>query len=63
MLQVLCNICCKTASLENCKTDEFGQPVHEDCYVSRLTKKKPFALKVSAEILYFTRTLSCIQAA
>jgi hypothetical protein len=63
MFQVICNICNQSASLENCKTDELGQPVHEGCYVSRLTKKKIPTSKFAVEILHFTRTFSCIPAA
>ena len=32
-----CWICGKTVNLNDCKTDERGQPVHEECYVARLT--------------------------
>ena len=32
---VLCSLCSKVVELENCKTDERGRPVHEDCYVAR----------------------------
>lgn len=35
----LCNICAKAVSLEKSKIDEYGQPVHEDCYVADLLKK------------------------
>ena len=33
---VLCWLCGKTVELENCKTDERGRPVHEECYVAGL---------------------------
>jgi len=29
----VCCICAGPISLENCKTDESGEAVHEDCYV------------------------------
>jgi hypothetical protein len=29
-----CWICGKALSLESCKIDEHGQPVHEECYVA-----------------------------
>jgi hypothetical protein len=29
----VCRICNKTLSLEECKFDEYGKPVHEECYV------------------------------
>jgi hypothetical protein len=32
-----CWICGNQVSLENCNTDENGQPVHEDCYIAKLT--------------------------
>jgi hypothetical protein len=31
-----CWICSKPVLLENCKIDEHGRPVHENCYVTRL---------------------------
>lgn len=30
-----CWICGKAAGLENCRMDEHGLPVHEECYVAR----------------------------
>ena len=36
-----CVICKTFVNLEQSKADEYGQAVHEDCYVSRLTEKKP----------------------
>jgi hypothetical protein len=32
-----CCICGMPVRLESCKFDERGQPVHEDCYVAKLT--------------------------
>jgi hypothetical protein len=29
----LCCLCGKRVSLEECKIDEYGLPVHEECYV------------------------------
>jgi hypothetical protein len=34
MSYVQCVICKKSVKLEDCKCNEFGQPVHEDCYAS-----------------------------
>ncbi len=31
-----CWICGGAVSLESCKTDENGHPVHEECYVARV---------------------------
>ena len=31
-----CAICKESVTLEESKTDENGQAIHEDCYVSRL---------------------------
>ena len=36
-----CAICKESVTLEDSKADEHGQAVHEDCYVSSLTEKKP----------------------
>lgn len=35
-----CWICGKAVKLENCKVDEYGLPVHEDCYVAKLTQNR-----------------------
>jgi hypothetical protein len=34
--QYMCALCQKPVALENIKTDENGQPVHEDCYAQTL---------------------------
>jgi hypothetical protein len=31
-----CWICGNKVSLEKCKIDEHGQPVHEDCYIAKI---------------------------
>ena len=36
-----CAICKKSVKLEESKADENGQAIHEDCYVSSVTEKKP----------------------
>jgi hypothetical protein len=36
-----CVICKKSVTLEESKADENGQAIHEDCYVSSVTEKKP----------------------
>lgn len=33
---LLCRICGKPVAVENCKTDDDGKAVHEDCYVLKL---------------------------
>ena len=38
--QVKCAICGKPLPLEDSKVSEDGQPVHESCYVEKLTKLK-----------------------
>jgi hypothetical protein len=38
---LICSICHKDVLLEAANTDENGDPVHERCYVSRLTAKTP----------------------
>ena len=35
-----CAICRKSVNLTLSKADEYGQAVHENCYVSRLLSKK-----------------------
>jgi hypothetical protein len=35
-----CFICKATVKLEESKTDESGQAVHEDCYVSNITTER-----------------------
>jgi hypothetical protein len=34
-----CVICKESVSLEHSKTDEHGQAIHEDCYVSQVVGK------------------------
>jgi hypothetical protein len=36
----LCWICGKVISLEECKIDEHGMPVHEQCHVVKLALNK-----------------------
>lgn len=38
-----CLICREPVSLEHSKTDERGQAIHEECYVSKLTGKETSA--------------------
>lgn len=35
-----CAICRKPVSLEESKADEYGQAIHEECYLSKLTRNK-----------------------
>jgi hypothetical protein len=35
--EFMCSLCSKPVSLEDDKTDEKGQPVHEDCYINKLS--------------------------
>ncbi len=37
-----CCICCSPVLLENSKTDEYGQAVHEECYVSKICSESEF---------------------
>jgi hypothetical protein len=42
LLVPICDVCGQTVSLEDCKTDERGDAVHEECYLRRLdTQKAP----------------------
>ena len=43
----LCSICFKSISLEDCKVDEDGRPVHEKCYAERVLHTHPSAGKPS----------------
>ena len=43
--QRFCWMCGKTVSLEECKLDEEGLPVHENCYVAKVATKEAIALK------------------
>lgn len=36
-----CVLCKKHVKLEESKADEYGQAVHGECYVAKLTEKKP----------------------
>ncbi len=38
---VKCAICGEPISLEESKITEDGKPVHEDCYVAKITSKPP----------------------
>lgn len=35
-----CSICGKPSSLEDCKINERGLPVHESCYLAKLNAEK-----------------------
>lgn len=37
--RIECAICRECVTLEESKADECGQPVHEECYVSRVAGK------------------------
>ena len=39
----ICWICGKTISLEQCKIDESGLPVHGECYVAKIMAPNPEA--------------------
>jgi hypothetical protein len=41
-----CAICRKSVKLEESKADEYGQAVHEACYVAKITEKKPSLLSL-----------------
>ncbi len=43
----LCSICFKGISLEDCKIDEDGRPVHENCYATRVLYTLPSAGKLA----------------
>ena len=43
----LCSICFKSISLEDCRIDGDGRPVHEKCYAARVLYALPSAGKLS----------------
>jgi hypothetical protein len=38
-----CAICKSDVNLEQCKVDEYGQAVHEDCYIRKIGGYAPIA--------------------
>ena len=50
-----CVICTQAVNLTESKTDEDGQAVHEDCYVSNLIPKK-ISARADSDYSSFTRT-------
>ena len=38
-----CAICKTPVNLEQCKVDEYGQAVHEDCYIRKIGGHAPMA--------------------
>jgi hypothetical protein len=40
LLLPICDMCGQTVSLEDCKADERGDTVHEECYLRRLDIEK-----------------------
>jgi hypothetical protein len=38
--QRLCWICGKSVALEDCRVDEHGLPVHEECYVVKIATSR-----------------------
>lgn len=47
----LCSICFKGISLEDCKIDEDGRPVHEKCYAERMLHRSTSTGKPSGKSL------------
>lgn len=45
----LCSICFKSISLEDCKVDEDGRPVHENCYAEKVLYAHPSTGKPSVK--------------
>jgi len=41
-----CVICKKSVKLEESKADERGQAIHGECYVAKITEKKPTPLSL-----------------
>jgi hypothetical protein len=36
-----CAVCKKSVEIQESMADESGQAIHEECYVSKITKKSP----------------------
>jgi|ERR1700677_3946577 hypothetical protein len=49
----VCWICGKAVALEDCKVDEHGLPVHDNCYVAKVARRRDMQPQVD-EILRFT---------
>ena len=45
-----CAICRQAVSIEECKANEYGQAVHEDCYVTHLVGSQKSRLDKPQEI-------------
>ena len=43
--QYFCSICNEPVKLETAKADEDGHPVHEDCYLDKLSGKIPLTVR------------------
>lgn len=43
--QVACAICGSSVALEQCKFDEAGRAVHDDCYFGKLARPTPLTQK------------------
>ena len=44
-----CGICKESVNLEESKTDEYGQAIHEECYVSKLTRKSRESISLRSD--------------
>jgi hypothetical protein len=47
-----CAICKESVNLEQSKTDEYGQAVHENCYVWTVALKKPRRNVIQMDAVY-----------
>jgi len=46
--EYVCSICGQPVSLSDDKTDDYGQPVHEDCYLKKLVAADESKLQLLA---------------
>jgi ribosome-binding protein aMBF1 (putative translation factor) len=46
----MCWICGRTVALEDCKVDERGLPVHDNCYVAKVTRWRNTAPQVDQTV-------------
>lgn len=56
-----CFICSASIALENCKTDECGNAVHEDCYVRKTVARFRMADVIRPSENWLSSTLARFQ--
>src|SRR5215470_1499898 len=61
---VMCSLCGKAVSLEECKTDRDGRSVHERCYIDHVCTLLPLscAVHIAGSETNFARCWSALRA-